>query len=94
MREGRTSDAGSTSHAGGGIRAVRRVPYPVRREAVTPEPGPRPTGTLGCFVACVGGLFALVVFGPRLGTWVSYVLAVAVLLVLVSVLLRILARRK
>ena len=61
---------------------------------MTPEPGPRPAATLGCFALFVSGLFALATFGPRLGSWVTYALVVVVLLALVYILVRILARRK
>jgi len=61
---------------------------------VTPEPGPRPAATLGCFALFVGGLFAVATFGPRLGTWFTYALVVAVLLTLVYILVRILARHR
>jgi len=61
---------------------------------VTPEPGPRPFAALGCFSASVFGVIGFVVLGRAVGSWLFYPVLVVILLALVLVLLRILARRR
>ena len=61
---------------------------------MTPEPGPRPFAALGCFASCVFGVLAFVVLGRTAGAWLFYPVLVVILLALVLVLTRILARRR
>lgn len=61
---------------------------------MAPEPGPRPFAALGCFSAAVFGAIGFVVFGRVAGSWLFYPVLIVILLALVLVLLRILARRR
>ena len=61
---------------------------------MTPEPGPRPFAALGCFASCVFGLLAFVILGRSTGPWLFYPVLIVILLALVLVLVRILARRR
>lgn len=60
---------------------------------MTPAPGPRPFAAIGCFACGVIGLFSFVVLGPAVSEKIYLPLFVTLLLALVLVLLRILARR-
>ncbi len=61
---------------------------------MTPEPGPRPYAALGCFSASVFGAIGFVLFGRTVGSWLFYPVFIVILLALVLMLLRILARRR
>ncbi len=61
---------------------------------MTPDPGPRPGITIGCFILAILVLFSVVVLGASLNDFIAIVILAVLFVALALALVRILFRQR